>query len=138
MPATSAKQKIHNLIVVDDNKDIRDLIMGTLCRMDGFRCEHTFADADSLLAHLGKREVNSPDLPDVIVLDWSMPGMTTKTAIEIIHVGWPRVKMVVFTALPRCQVLPVAIDAGAAEVVEKHEGIQGLVDALKRLAPDSQ
>jgi two-component system nitrate/nitrite response regulator NarL len=129
---TATTTRAIRVMCVDDSRDILDLLLATLSRVEGIRCDRGFSDAQSLLAHLSAQPYNSSDLPDVIVLDWSMPGVSPKTALMVIAQGWPSVKVVVFTAHPREMVLEEAMAAGAWDVVEKNQGMQALIAAITR------
>jgi len=133
MPETEQRPKGISVVCLDGNKDICDLLCATLNRVEGMRCEIAFADGESLLKYLQDQPMISRDLPDVIVMEWSEPRSSEMTT-RMISVGWPKIKVVVFTALPMSMVAGEAVHSGAAAVVCKSDGILALIDAIKDVA----
>jgi DNA-binding NarL/FixJ family response regulator len=61
--------------------------------------------------------------PDIVVMDWSMPGMSGVEATAELRRTRPEVRVVGFTSTDDRSVHEAFIEAGATAVFAKHEGI---------------
>jgi DNA-binding NarL/FixJ family response regulator len=71
--------------------------------------------------------------PDVILLDYAMPGMNGVEAARLISRAMPDCILILFTMFASNQLTNLAKAAGVAEVISKDVGgIRALVEAIER------
>jgi CheY-like chemotaxis protein len=80
--------------VIEDNDDIRDSL-GEILAGDGYTC-WLAPSADAALRRLQDESL----APDVILLDWRLPGMNTETFLSLLkdRTTWARARVIVQTA----------------------------------------
>jgi DNA-binding NarL/FixJ family response regulator len=71
--------------------------------------------------------------PDVVVMDWSMPGMSGVEATAELHRRHPDVRVVAFTSTDEERVRRAFLDAGAVAVYAK-EQVRALTEYLRDAA----
>ena len=75
--------------------------------------------------------------PDVVVLDFQMPGMTGIEAATQIPSGSPNTAMILFTLYSSDQLVRDARRVGVKRVLSKEEGIEHLLNAVGELVTGS-
>ncbi|MDT8990720.1 response regulator [Curvibacter sp. APW13] len=120
------------VLVVDDNALAREVMVKLLASMS-FEVSSVESGPQALetLRTLAQQD----QLPDVVLLDWQMPGMTgVQTARLIQTLELPRQPhMAIVTAYSREDVLQQAADAGVHEVLSKPLNPSLLFDSMVRL-----
>lgn len=119
------------VVCVDDNPDVLLLLRSMVDHQPDMQCVAAFSTADETINFLLGSDQNH--VPDVVLMDWSMPGMSVEDAIMAIHRFWPQVRVIVFTAHDCQQVKDHAIDAGAWGLVRKTLGMNALLDAIRKV-----
>lgn len=117
------------LVVADDSEDLRMLIDIRLRHID---------DIDLVaLATDGLEAVDVVDahLPDVVLMDMTMPGLDGLAATARIHDAHPEVRVLVLTGHPPETVAANAAAAGAAACLRKDMDFDELMQ-LVRATPD--
>ena len=86
-PATAAKstQSLH-ILLVDDDPDLRDVMVSALDDL-GYRVREA-ADGPAALIMLEQ------DVPDVMIVDFAMPGMTGAELAKFVRTRWPTLPIV--------------------------------------------
>jgi CheY-like chemotaxis protein len=79
------------VLLVDDDASLRDLLRATLPVGEGFELIEAYDGAAALEAVNGQA-------PDLIVLDWSMPGLSGADVLERLRAGGYEAPVVVLTA----------------------------------------
>lgn len=103
-----------NILVVDDNKDIADMLRLTL-ELSGYKSTATYSGKDCL-QHL------SQDTFDLLLLDIAMPGITGVDILKKIKTepAISKTKVVFITASsPTDDIIDTLLKQGALEVVKK-------------------
>ena len=102
---------ISDILVVDDEADIRELVAGIL-QDDGYavRMAH---NAESALAAIRARK------PALIILDVNMPGLDGIECLRRIRAINPDCVAVVLTSIANRQTVENAIDEGASHYIRK-------------------
>ena len=116
---------------VDDNADVLLLLQSSVAHQPDMQCVGAFGTADDVIEFL--HGVEPRNFPDVVLMDWSMPGMRVEEAIESMHRLWPELRVIVYTAHDCQQVRDEAIDAGAWGLVRKTLGLNTVLDAIRRV-----
>jgi NarL family two-component system response regulator LiaR len=70
-------------------------------------------------------------LPDVILMDMSMPGMDGATATQAIHKEFPHIKVIVLTSFKEGKLIKAALEAGAIGYLLKDVSADDLVWAIR-------
>lgn len=70
-------------------------------------------------------------LPDVILMDMSMPGMDGATATHAIHKEFPHIKVIVLTSFKEGKLIKAALEAGAIGYLLKDVSADDLVWAIR-------
>jgi CheY-like chemotaxis protein len=113
-------------LVVDDEEDMRLLVKTTIDRAnEGLLVEAEAADGDQAI------ELWRASLPDAIVLDERMPGLTGLQVAEIILGERPEQVILLFSAYLTAQIEKRATEMGIRECIPKGE-YRSIPDALWR------
>lgn len=72
--------------------------------------------------------------PDVIIMDFLMPGMDGAEATRRILAEWPEAKVVIFTTYDAANGIGHALDAGAKGAIVKKAEFDDLLDAIRAVA----
>ncbi|MGF9755820.1 response regulator [Microvirga sp. 0TCS3.31] len=120
---------MHTVLVVDDDDDIRDLIVMTL-RRQGFDV-HDFGDPAQALAHATTTTCHGA------VLDWSMPGMDGGELCTRLRElpGLSEAPIVIVTAYADAATRERAAASGATEFVTKPFSLRQLAELMTTLLP---
>jgi CheY-like chemotaxis protein len=112
------------LLIVDDNAVIRD-VLGSLFRSE---C----GDEVEIRTASGGAEALSTTTwqPDVIVLDWVMPGMDGLETARRLRGRGVTARIVVYSSAPPAEAEDAALAAGADRYLEKGADAEGLVRAV--------
>lgn len=113
-------------MLVDDMADIRELLRMALIEIE---VDVVGEAADGAVGV----EVATRCVPDLVVLDVSMPVMDGLTALPLIRAALPTTKIVMFSASDRREWADSARALGADDFVEKGD-VSQLLATLQRLA----
>ena len=113
------------VVVVDDEEDVLlllDVALGLHAQVD---VVGLFGDAESAIRAAGTL------VPDVVVLDLSMPGMSGLDALPRLRAAAPAARIVVYSASDHPDVAKSALDAGASLfLVKATTSIDSVVTAV--------
>ena len=70
-------------------------------------------------------------LPDVVLMDMSMPGMGGAAATQAIHTKFPQIKVIVLTSFKEGKLIKAALEAGAIGYLLKDLTADELVWAIR-------
>jgi DNA-binding NarL/FixJ family response regulator len=115
------------VFVIEDTPQMRHLLEEMLT-LDDF---HVVGSADNGAAALP--EMNRAD-PDVVVLDYNMPGLDGLLTARLIKEERPDQAIILYTAYLDAELEEKATRAGVARCVEKADGILTLERDIRRLA----
>jgi len=120
------------ILIVDDEADIRDLVAGIL-EDEGFETR-TAGDSDSALAALRTR------LPGLIVLDIWLQGskLDGLELLDLIGEQYPQVPVVIISGHGNIETAVTAIKKGAYDYVEKPFKADRLILVVKRAIENSR
>lgn len=114
------------IVVIDDDDDIRFLVRRRLEKQG-----HTVTEAPD-----GPRGLAliASDEPDLVVLDWMMPGLTGIDVLERLRAdGRPRPRVLMLTARTQESDVARALEAGADGFLVKPFTASDLLDAVAAL-----
>jgi DNA-binding NarL/FixJ family response regulator len=115
------------ILVVDDNAPIRGLVRRFVESRPGL--EVCGEATDGLEGIQKVRELN----PDLIVLDFLMPGMNGLQAAVLLHQIVPKAPIILFTFYKDAISSDLAQAAGVASILSKTDQLATLADEVQRL-----
>jgi DNA-binding NarL/FixJ family response regulator len=116
------------VMVVDDTPHVRRMLRSML-ELDGFEVVAEAADASEAVARAEESR------PDVVVIDYRMPGTDGLETVRLIRARRPDQVSVLLTAYIDADLERRATDAGVALVLGKEEGLEPLEREIARLFP---
>ena len=126
VPVVNEGDQDIKVLVVDDTDHVRRML-DTMLSMDGFEVFGAAGDGPTAIA-----ETNALD-PDVVVIDYMMPGMDGLECARQIRQRRPDQLVIIYTAFIDAAVEQAAADAGVALCVGKVEGLHLLEQEIRRL-----
>jgi len=75
--------------------------------------------------------------PDIILLDLVMPNLNGIQAASVLKKLLPRTKIMLFSFYSDLPGGALAAAAGVDAIVDKSDGLKGILEALQKVAPDS-
>ena len=125
------KSKI-NVMLVEDNPAYRKSITYALNGRDGIHLTHQFGTAEIAIQSL--LEMKPAEIPDIILLDLNLPGMSGLDALPDFRQSTPETQVIILTQSNREADIMKAISLGASgyllkscTVNELREGIQSVM-----------
>ena len=115
------------VFVVDDSPTARRMLRLVLAERDGFDVVGEAVSAEDCLARV------AGFAPDVVVMDWRMPGMNGADATRELLARHPDVRVVGFTSSGSDGTRQAFLDAGASRVFLKERALD-LRDYLRGLS----
>lgn len=113
------------VLVVEDTDHVRRMLTEML-ELDGFVVS-SVADGPAAVAAV------RDDRPDVVVLDFKMPGMDGVTCARAIKEIEPSQHVIIYTAFVDASLRAAAAEVGVADVLGKVEGLGALGREIRRL-----
>jgi len=114
------------VMVVDDTDHVRQMLASMLT-LDGFEVVEEAASGSEAV-----RRIEGAD-PDVVVIDYRMPGMDGLDTARTIKERRPGQLMVLYTAFIDTDLQKAADEAGVAVCLGKVEGLASLEREISRL-----
>jgi DNA-binding NarL/FixJ family response regulator len=124
--------KPQRILIVDDNPILREGLKSILSQFPDFDIVGEAAD--------GLEAVNTAErlLPDLILMDISMPRMDGLTATKEIKKKRPGTKILVFTVHRTSEYLAVASKAGADGYLSKDSSRAELIQSIQNILAGNQ
>lgn len=116
------------VLVVDDHAVVREGLELLLGRFDGVECVGTAADGFEAV------EAARAAVPDVVLMDLSMPGMDGVEATRILTLEVPGAAVLVLTTFADRRHVIDAVDAGAVGYLLKDTGPEQLEAGIRAAA----
>ena len=117
------------VVVIDDVREVREAVASVI-RKTGHEIVGEADDgASGVQATLAHR-------PDLVVMDWRMPGMDGVEATRQIRASYPSAAIIAFSSTDEPDVRDVFLTAGADAFVEKND-VKGLIAAVLAIAEGS-
>jgi DNA-binding NarL/FixJ family response regulator len=116
------------VVLADDHAMIREALAPILEESGSMRVVGQACDGPGTMRTVADRQ------PDVLVLDYSMPGLDTPSAIETLLERWPRLKILVLTVHENIHYAVKVLESGAHGYVIKSAAVAELVDAIQAVS----
>ena len=114
--------------IVEDDRDIRDVIQKYLDSQEGFICRTALDSVEEFLAVL---EEEIP--PDVILMDIGLPGMSGIDGIRLIKQMFPNIDIVMLTIYHDSQKIFNSLCAGASGYLLKNTPLPEIKNGIEML-----
>jgi len=115
--------------IVEDNVKIRNLIQRYLDMQDGISCSVAVDSVEEMLDYLKEKE-----LPDILLMDIQLPGMSGIEGIGIIKQDYPEIDIIMLTIYHDSHKIFDSLKAGASGYLLKHTSLPEIKDAIEDLA----
>jgi DNA-binding NarL/FixJ family response regulator len=116
------------LLVVDDSRDLLDVLRLTVRREPDIEVVGALESADRVLEVLGECGA------DVVLIDLTMPGKPPLEAVREVGERFPAVRTVVYSGYDDAETVRQAAEAGARGFASKHHDLQTVLDIVRRVA----
>jgi len=116
-----------SIAIVEDEREIREGLSILIGESPGFRITAAFPNAEEALGSIGG------DLPDVVLMDLGLPGMSGCEAIGALKTRYPGLQFLVLTAFESDKHVFSAMCAGACGYLLKRTPHAQLVAAIAEL-----
>ncbi len=113
--------------IIEDDEEIRQSLSYLINATDGFECISTYPDCESALRKIFE------ELPDVILMDIGLPGMSGIEGIKIIKQKKPVIDIVVLSIHENDEYVFDALCAGASGYLIKEAQPAKILDAIKEV-----
>jgi DNA-binding NarL/FixJ family response regulator len=123
-PAGSPAIKI---AIIEDQREVRDGLAMLINGTTGFHCTGSFRSMEEALRQIGNA------LPDVILTDIGLPGMSGIEGIRILKARYPEVPIVTLTVYDDEEEIFNALCAGASGYLLKDTQPARLLESLKEV-----
>ncbi len=113
--------------LVEDDDEIRQTFKLLIDNADGFKCISDFRDCETAIPALQK------DLPDVLLMDITLPGMSGIEGVRILNEKMPSLDIIMLTVHKSDEVIFDSLCAGACGYLMKNTPPQKILDAIKEV-----
>lgn len=115
------------VLVVDDHAILRDGIHSLLEGQEDIIVIGEASDGEEAIDHAGKL------LPDIVLMDISMPKINGLEATRVIKEKFPQIKVIILTQHDNREYITPALQAGASGYVLKRSGRRELLNAVRQV-----
>jgi len=119
--------KPFTIIIADDHIMMRDGIKHLIEKVEGLTVIAEAGDGHSLLNLLKK------DVPDLVIMDISMPGLQGIEATQEIHFLYPETRVLILSMHKKADFISRALTAGACGYLIKEDSGEELIQAIEQI-----
>lgn len=116
------------VVLADDHAMVREALAQILQESGCIRVVGQAADGPTAVEAVGRTR------PDLLVLDYSMPGLDTPVAIADLLRRWPGLKVLVLTVHENIHYAVKVLESGAHGYVVKSAAVGELVEAIRAVS----
>jgi DNA-binding NarL/FixJ family response regulator len=116
------------VLLVEDNDVFREALELLLGLRGDIRVVASVPDGEDAARVVG--EIG----PDVVVMDYRLPGMDGVQATRAVREACPDTAVVCLTASANLRERDALLEAGAVDCLQKDEGLDAIVDAIRNAA----
>ncbi len=116
-----------NVVIVEDNKNIREGLAALINGTEGFKCQGAYSDCESFL-----RDIDSLKM-DVVLMDIALPGMNGIEGVKKAKKINPDINILMLTIYEESEIVYEAICAGAYGYLVKKTPPSRLIDAIREV-----
>ena len=111
--------------IIEDHREFREYLSALISGTADLRCTGSFRSMEEALAKIGR------DLPDVVLVDLGLPGMSGIEGIGVLKERYPNLLLLVQTVYEDDERIFAALCAGAAGYLLKKTPPARLIEGLK-------
>lgn len=115
---------MYKILVVENQPIIRSVYQKIIARESELYIWNEVQSGEEALAVLFN------ELPDIVILDLSLPGMSGMTLLHELQERYPSLPVLVFSGMDEFIYAPLVLKAGASGYVDKSYVAQVFVDAI--------
>ncbi len=116
-----------NVVVVEDNKNIREGLATLINGTDGYSCVGAYANAEDFLNELMEKQI------DVVLMDIGLPGINGIEGLKRAKKMKPEIDILMMTVYQDSNVVFEALCAGACGYLVKKTPPSRLLEAIKEV-----
>ena len=113
--ATGSANAILKVAIIEDQLRFREALRAIVQGTEGFRCTASFRSMEEALDKIGH------DLPDVVLVDLGLPGMSGIEGIGHLKLKYPQLILLVHTIYEDDDRIFNALCAGASSLIREEE-----------------
>jgi DNA-binding NarL/FixJ family response regulator len=121
----SMPESIISVAIIEDQPDVREGLALLIGETAGYRCLHKFASMEEAIENIGS------DLPDVVLCDIGLPGMSGIEGVRIIKEAYPGLQILMLTIYDDDERIFQAMCAGACGYLLKKTAPAKLLESLR-------
>lgn len=115
------------IILADDHKLFREGLRVVLETVTGYEVVAEVGNAADLKEEVARLR------PDLIVLDYRMPGGGTVAVLEHVKLRYPEIKIIILTGVDSCALFQQLIDSRADGVLLKEMSAEETLESIKQV-----
>jgi DNA-binding NarL/FixJ family response regulator len=124
-PIVRALPAIIKAAIIEDRRDLREGLTILINGTPGYQCVGSFRSMEEALPRIGHH------LPDVVLVDIGLPGISGTEGIRQLHELFPGLALLVLSVYDDDEKVFEALCAGACGYLLKHTAPARLLEALK-------
>lgn len=121
-------------MLVDDHSIVRDGIRLLLEQADGLEIIDEASDGEETLDKLKSNQANASTLPDLILMDISLPGMSGIQTTQIISRLYKQVRVLMLSMHNNEDYILRSVEAGAQGYILKDSSSDEMIKAIRTVA----
>jgi DNA-binding NarL/FixJ family response regulator len=121
----SASPPVVKVAIVEDHRELRECLAFMIGSTEGYRCTGNYRSMEEALQRI------SADLPDVVLSDIGLPGMSGIEGVRILKERYPKLLILMLSVYDDDDRIFDALCAGAAGYLLKKTPPARLLDSLK-------
>ena len=123
----AAAERPIRVAIIEDQREVRDGLIALINGTRGFRCAAGYRTMEDALARIGS------NLPDVILTDIGLPGMSGVEGIRILRERYAQIPVVALTVYDDDREVFAALCAGASGYLLKNTPPARLLESVREV-----
>lgn len=120
-----------NVGIIEDRREIREWLAALIAETPGHRCTGTWASMEEALAGLPVLAKEAGELPDIVLCDLGLPGMSGIEGIRLLRERFPSMILLVLSVYDDDERIFEALCAGATGYLLKKTPPERLMQSLR-------